>query len=88
MVNDEMNILILGNQGYVGPELIKHLRQNYPSSKLIGYDCGFFTKHYTTDKPSPDRLLDVQFYGDVRNFDNQILDTIDVASEHRARCKL
>lgn len=59
-------ILILGNLGYVGPELTKLLRKKYPDSHLTGYDCGFFSKFYTTDLFAPDNFLDVQLYGDVR----------------------
>ena len=64
------NILILGNLGYVGPELTKLLRTNYPGYTLTGYDCGFFSKFYTTDLFAPDNLLDVQIYGDVRKAEN------------------
>ena len=75
MVNK--TILILGNLGYVGPELTKFLRKKYPASKLIGYDCGFFMKNYTTKNAAPDNLLDIQYYGDVRKFDNSILNQVD-----------
>lgn len=61
-------ILILGNLGYVGPELTKILRNKYPNYELHGYDTGFFSKFYTTPLFAPDNFLDVQYYGDVRNF--------------------
>lgn len=61
-------ILILGNLGYVGPELTKLLRCKYPNYQLIGYDTGYFVKNYTTSLIAPDSLLDVQYYGDVRTF--------------------
>lgn len=61
-------ILILGNLGYVGPELTKMLRKKYPNYKLIGFDTGYFAKHYTTPLIAPDHLLDTQYYGDVRDF--------------------
>lgn len=63
-------ILILGNLGYVGPELTKILRKSYPDYHLTGYDCGFFSKFYTTDLFSPDNYLDCQLYGDVRECEN------------------
>lgn len=65
-------ILILGNLGYVGPELTKLLRKTYPEYELTGFDCGFFSKFYTTDLFSPDNLLDTQLYGDVRT--SEVLD--------------
>ena len=33
-----MKILITGNLGYVGSELVKLLRNEYPVAELIGYD--------------------------------------------------
>ena len=70
-------ILILGNLGYVGPELTKLLRKKYPDYHLTGYDCGFFSKFYTTDLFAPDNLLDVQLYGDVRNAEKLDLSQYD-----------
>lgn len=70
-------ILILGNLGYVGPELTKLLRNKYPKSHITGFDCGFFSKFYTTDLFAPDNLLDVQLYGDVRKAENLDLSQYD-----------
>ena len=70
-------ILILGNLGYVGPELTKLLRETHPSSHITGFDCGYFSKFYTTDLFSPDNFLDVQLYGDVRQCDNLDLSQYD-----------
>ena len=75
MVNQR--ILILGNLGYVGPELTKLLRKTYPKSHLTGFDCGYFSKFYTTDLFSPDNFLDVQLYGDVRKCENLDLSNYD-----------
>jgi len=70
-------ILILGNLGYVGPELTKLIRKTDPNSHLTGFDCGYFSKFYTTDLYSPDNYLDVQLYGDVRKSDNLDLSQYD-----------
>jgi nucleoside-diphosphate-sugar epimerase len=70
-------ILILGNLGYVGPELTKLLRKTHPNAHLTGFDCGYFSKFYTTDLFSPDNYLDVQLYGDVRKADNLDLSQYD-----------
>ena len=70
-------ILILGNLGYVGPELTKLLRNKYPKSHITGFDCGFFSKFYTTDLFAPDNLLDCQLYGDVRKSENLDLSQYD-----------
>ena len=37
-----MKILITGNMGYVGPVLVRHLRENYPDADLNGLDLGYF----------------------------------------------
>ncbi|HYG41202.1 MAG TPA: SDR family oxidoreductase [Cytophagales bacterium] len=72
-----MKILITGNLGYVGPVLVKELRKKYPDAILIGYDLGFFSKYLTTSGISPDSFLDIQYYGDVRNFPERYLQDVD-----------
>ena len=69
--------LIIGNMGYVGSVLIKHLRQQYPKAVLIGYDLGIFSQCLSTKKQIPETHLDVQYFGDVRTVDRKILDGCD-----------
>ncbi|NND33201.1 MAG: SDR family oxidoreductase [Saprospiraceae bacterium] len=73
-----MNFLITGNLGYVGPGVIKAIRKSIPGAKIIGYDIGYFARNITTSALSPDAYLDVQYYGDVRDFKPFILKDIDV----------
>ena len=61
-----MKILITGNMGYVGPAVVKHLRQRFPHAVLYGYDTGYFAHCLTGAAQLPERLLDLQIYGDVR----------------------
>jgi len=72
-----MNILIIGNLGYVGPMLVKHFNAIHPQIFLAGYDIGYFTKNYTSNGRTGDTLLNKQYYGDVRNFDESILKDFD-----------
>jgi len=72
-----LKILITGNLGYVGPGLVKELRKHHPEATLIGYDIGYFAKHITNVTICPESFLDLQYYGDVRNFDEQILNGVD-----------
>ncbi len=72
-----MKILITGNLGYVGPGLVKEFRKYYPHATLIGYDIGFFAKHITSTTISPESFLDLQYYGDVRNFREEALSGVD-----------
>src|SRR5260370_31415845 len=61
-----MRILITGNMGYVGPVVIRHLRKVMASAYIVGYDSGFFAHCLTATREIPERLLDVQRFGDVR----------------------
>jgi len=72
-----MKILITGNLGYIGSWLGQYLRNKYPDAYIAGYDIGYFQHSLTTNGFSPERVLDAQFYGDVRNFDESMLDGID-----------
>ncbi len=73
-----MKILIFGNMGYVGPGVVAKLRSTYPSATLIGYDTGFFSSCLTNADYLPERKLDHQYYGDIRNFPASILKDVDV----------
>jgi len=72
-----MKILITGNLGYVGPGVIQHFRKTFPTAILIGYDIGFFKIHYTETIGSSDRLVDQQYFGDVRNMNPEIFNGVD-----------
>jgi nucleoside-diphosphate-sugar epimerase len=72
-----MKILITGNLGYVGSELVKTLRKTYPTAVLIGYDSGFFMKQVTNKLTSPEIYLDQQVFGDVREFPEALLEGVD-----------
>ena len=74
---NNMNILIIGNLGYVGPELVKYLRKQHSNYNLIGYDIGYFMNCYTTISIAPETKLNHQYFGDVRQFDESILENID-----------
>ncbi len=63
-----MKILITGNLGYVGPEVAKYLRARRPDATLHGYDNAYFAHCLTGCPVLPERYLDEQFYGDVRDF--------------------
>ena len=72
-----MKILITGNLGYVGPGLVKEFRKYYPQATLVGYDIGYFAKHITSQTIGPESFLDVQHYGDVRQFPEELLSGVD-----------
>lgn len=72
-----MKILITGNLGYVGPGVVKEFRKYYPKSEILGFDTGYFSKYITTTGPAPENHLDAQYYGDVRNFPEKLLEGVD-----------
>ena len=72
-----MKILITGNLGYVGPVLMRHLRCVFPDARLIGYDNGYFAHCLTNAHEFPERLADVQLWGDIRDIDLAALAGVD-----------
>jgi len=62
-----MRILITGNLGYVGPGVVAHLRRALPQAFLAGFDSAFFAHALSNAASLPERLLDVQRLGDVRD---------------------
>ncbi|MBK6381307.1 MAG: NAD-dependent epimerase/dehydratase family protein [Chitinophagaceae bacterium] len=72
-----MKVLIIGNLGYIGPMVAKHFRATHPDAFLAGYDIGYFVQNNTFNGIAGDTLLNVQHFGDVRNFDEQLLNGFD-----------
>jgi nucleoside-diphosphate-sugar epimerase len=72
-----MKILVTGNMGYVGPVVIKHLRERLHGVNLMGYDMGYFATCLTGTDITPERLVDAQYFGDVRNLNPEILKGVD-----------
>jgi nucleoside-diphosphate-sugar epimerase len=72
-----MKILITGNLGYVGPIVERHLRQAHPDAHLIGYDSAFFALSTTGALVLPERTLNEQHYGDVRELPDALLQGTD-----------
>lgn len=61
-----MKILITGNMGYVGPNVVKRLRQSYPQATLLGLDTGYFAHCLTNAEIFPECRVDVQYFSDTR----------------------
>lgn len=70
-------ILIVGNMGYIGPVLAAHLRSTMPGCRLAGFDAGFFAGCLMDPADFPERILDQQFFGDVRKFPFEVLRDFD-----------
>lgn len=63
---DIMKILITGNMGYVGPSVVRRLRQTYPQATLVGLDTGYFAHCLTATRHLPECRVDLQHFADVR----------------------
>lgn len=73
-----MRVLVTGNMGYVGPVVVRHLRERFPDGELIGFDSGLFAHCLTTPGPLPEaRLLDAQHFGDMRDMPDAVLGGVD-----------
>lgn len=72
-----MRILITGNMGYVGPRVVAHLRGVHPDAHLVGFDAGLFAHCLTGAEWLPERLLDAQRFGDVRDLPDEALKGVD-----------
>ena len=72
-----MHILITGNMGYIGPTLVKHLRQTYPWIKITGFDTGYFGHCLSGVDKLPETMVNTQIYGDIRDFPGIALETVD-----------
>ena len=40
-----MRLLITGNLGYIGTELVSYIKKKYKKYYIVGYDTGFFKKN-------------------------------------------
>ena len=72
-----MKILVTGNLGYVGSVVVRHLRQKFPSSRIVGFDSGFFAHCLTNVRQLPEVELDAQHYGDIREIPEEIVKGAD-----------
>jgi nucleoside-diphosphate-sugar epimerase len=72
-----MKILITGNMGYIGPLVIQRLRASYPNAALAGFDIGFFGNCITGADVLPECRVDMQYFGDIRRFPDEILNGVN-----------
>lgn len=72
-----MKILITGNMGYVGPSVLRRLREAYPQAELIGLDKGYFAHCLTNADILPECRADIQYFADVRRLPQGVLDGVD-----------
>ena len=71
------SILITGNMGYVGPNVVRRLRNVFPDATLTGLDTGYFAHSLTGADCFPETQLDAQVFCDIRDFDEALLEGVD-----------
>jgi nucleoside-diphosphate-sugar epimerase len=59
--------------GYVGPAVVRHLREAFPQACLIGLDTGYFAHCLTGAVRLPEQRLDVQHFLDIRDVSEELL---------------
>ena len=72
-----MKVLIAGNLGYVGPAVIRRLRESFSSAILIGLDMGYFANCLTIPGMVSRSQVDIQYFGDVRSAPTEAFLDID-----------
>jgi nucleoside-diphosphate-sugar epimerase len=72
-----MKILITGNMGYVGPMVLRRMREAHPGAELIGYDAGYFAHCLTGAARFPESRADLQYFGDIRTVPTEALRGVD-----------
>lgn len=72
-----MKILVTGNMGYVGPSVVRQLRQSYPQATLVGLDTGYFAHCLTNADFLPECRVDIQYFADVRRLPLEALADVD-----------
>src|SRR3954452_15970947 len=62
-----MRILVTGNMGYVGPSVVRHLRQMPAVEQITGLDTGYFAHCLVGPVMLPECNVDTQHFKDVRS---------------------
>lgn len=63
--------------GYLGAVLVRHLRKVMPEAILVGYDTGYFKDSLMPRAEPPERLLQQQIIGDIRDLNESHLTNVD-----------
>ncbi|MCI0563809.1 MAG: SDR family oxidoreductase [Nitrososphaera sp.] len=72
-----MKILITGNMGYIGPCVVRCLRESYPQATLVGLDTGYFAHCLTNVDVLPECRVNIQYFADVRRVPKEALCDVD-----------
>ncbi|MEO2175708.1 MAG: hypothetical protein ABGY96_16585 [bacterium] len=76
-----MKIVIVGNLGYIGQDVVMRFRESFPHAILIGFDIGYFAHSLSNASTLPEIKLNQQLFGDIRSFPEELLDGVDAVVE-------
>jgi nucleoside-diphosphate-sugar epimerase len=77
MISTLRRILITGNTGYVGPAVLRQLRNSQPQATLIGLDNGYFAHCLTNAELLPEVAADIQYFADIRRLPADVFHGVD-----------
>jgi nucleoside-diphosphate-sugar epimerase len=69
IVKRDMKTFVTDNMEHVGPAVVRHQRRSFPDAFLHGHDNAYFAECLTNVEQLPERMLDLQTHGDVRELD-------------------
>jgi len=64
--------------GYIGPSVVKQLRQSFPQAHLVGLDMGYFAGCLTHAPVFPECRVETQHFSDIRQVAMDIFSGVDV----------
>src|SRR5262249_14941689 len=70
-------IFVTGNLGYVGSRVVAHLRKSISNARIVGFDTAYFAHVLSNASSFPERMLDEQRIGDVRDLTVDDLSGVD-----------
>lgn len=62
--------------GYIGPAVVRRLRESYPGATLVGLDCGYFASCLARTGLYPELMMDSQQFADIRDVPEWLLDGV------------
>lgn len=63
--------------GYIGPVVVRRLRDSHQGVEITGLDMGYFANCLTNSHIFPECGVNVQYFADMRNFPEAALDGVD-----------
>lgn len=76
-MRDVRKILVTGNMGYIGPTVVRRLRDTWPAATIMGLDNGYFAHCLTGGDFLPETGCNMQYFADVRHVGAEVMQGVD-----------